>query len=370
MRCLSCGTPLLPHMKVCPACGTSVSYNPEGMPEPAALESSSDAAPTLYPHYPQSPVIMPAQSPSQPPPTMYAGMQPPVAQPKSGPQYVPQQYSPPPLAPQKRGLSKGLTILLAIFVLLIIVGSGLIYYYAVPYPAQVHANATATAQTFAAENATGTAAVIHKQNATATAQVQATLTTQQAMYTSATSGTPALNDSLVQNSASQWDTYDLAANGGCIFSNGAYHVKELQQHFFQPCFANTPTFSNFTFQVQMTILSGDVGGIIFRANAQSNKFYLLQFGVDKSYQLYLYVSNSSSSSKTLLDGFSNAINGLNQSNLVTLIAQGNQLTVFVNKQYVDSTLDSTYSSGQIGLLAYYKNTQTEVAFSNAEVWKH
>jgi hypothetical protein len=373
MRCLSCGTPLLPHMKVCPTCGTPVSYNPVGASAPAAFGSNSDPTPPLYPQS-SLPACAPVQSPSQPPPTMYPGIQAPPAPPYSGPQH-PQhllypQYPPPPLSPQKRGLSKGLTILLAIFVLLIIVGSGIIYYFAVPYPAQLHANATATAQAQANENATGTAVVINNENATATALAQATLTAQQTMYSQATSGTPALNDSLAQNSGSQWDNYDSAANGGCIFANGAYHVKEQQAHFFQPCFANAPTFSNFTFQVQMTILSGNIGGIIFRANTQTNKFYLLQFGTDKSYQLYVYVNNSGSSSKTLLDGFSNAINGSNQPNLLTLIAQGSQLTIFVNKQYVDSTTDSTYSSGQLGLLAYYKNAPTEVAFSNAEVWKH
>jgi hypothetical protein len=368
MRCLTCGTPLLPHMKVCPTCGTPVLYNAASMSEPAAFEPNVNPAPILHP---QSPGIMPAHSSSESQPTLYPAMQSPTAAPSpayGGPQYP--QYPPPPLPPQKRGLSKGLTILLAFFALLIIVGSSLIYYFAVPYPAQLHANATATVQTRANEHATGTAVVIHHQDATATAQVKATLAVQHATYSQATSGTPALNDSLAQNSASQWDSFDSAANGGCIFSNGAYLVKEEQQHFFQPCFANAPTFSNFTFQVQMTILSGDVGGILFRANPQTNQFYLLQFGVNKSYQMYIYFNSNGSSSKTLLDGFSNAINGLNSPNLVTLIAQGNQFTVFVNKQYVDSAIDSTYSSGQIGLLAYYKTAPTVVAFSNAEVWTH
>ena len=61
--------------------------------------------------------------------------------------------------------------------------------------------------------------------------------------------------------------------------------------------------------------------------------------------------------------------GLNQPNLITLIARGSQLTVFVNKQYVDTVSDGLYKGGQIGLIAYYKSSPTEVAFSNLQIWK-
>jgi hypothetical protein len=355
-------------MKVCPTCGTPIFYNPA----PAALVPNEDSvsaplpAPTPSP-YSQSAVPVPEQSPAQPPPTFYPAMQSSPVPPYGAAQY--QQHPSPLLPPQKRGLSKGLTILLAVFVLLIIIGSGIIYYFAVSYPAHIHADAIATEQAVVAKNAAGTAVVIHNEKATATAQAQATLTAQQTMYAQATSGPLVLNDSLAQNSASLWDSYDSAANGGCVFANGAYHAKVVQQHYFQSCYAHASTFSNFTFQVQMTIVSGDAGGIIFRANAQAGKLYLLQFGTDKSYQLILYESSSGSSTQTLLAGYSDAINGLNQPNLLTLIARGNHFSIFVNNQYVDSTTDNTYASGQIGLLAYYKTAPTDVAFNNAKVWK-
>src|SRR5207247_10145500 len=68
---------------------------------------------------------------------------------------------------------------------------------------------------------------------------------------------------------------------GCIFTGGMYHVKELDSGYFQPCFAQSSNFSNFTLQVQMTIFSGEYGGLIFRADSQNSKFYLLQIGTDR-----------------------------------------------------------------------------------------
>jgi hypothetical protein len=260
-------------------------------------------------------------------------------------------------------------ILLSTLVFLMLVGSGIIYYFSVPYPAQVRAQATATAQTRVNDNATGTALVIHHQDQTATAQAQATLTTQQNIYLQATQGSPAVNDTLARNGALNWDEVDSASSGGCVFAGGTYHVKQLNKGYFRPCFAQSSNFSNFTLQVQMTILSGDSGGIVFRADSQSAKAYILEFGTDGSYQLYMYVDNTGNNANTLLTSFSSAIKGQNQPDLLTLIARGSQMTLFVNKQYVDTVSDNTYKSGLIGLLAYYKSTPTEVAFSSLQIWK-
>ncbi len=74
--------------------------------------------------------------------------------------------------------------------------------------------------------------------------------------------------------------------------------------------------------------------------------------------------------KTLTSNSSSAIKtGLNQSNLIAVVANGSTLDLFVNGQKIDSVLDSTYSHGQIGVVADATNNQTEVVYSNAKVWK-
>lgn len=420
MHCTSCGTPILPGMKHCPHCGALIAPTAPGADSTQAaiqqgtLNDANQPAMNFGPYMESASVPPPGQQAIPPlqsnaydaygsgisqnaqPANFYTtGTQPgvpysnpnplpPAGTPSYGlpgynagqPPYVPPQaYSasqqPLPAQPPKRagGLSRGLTITLIVLVLLVLIGSGIIYYFSIPYPAQVHAQATATAQGLANNQATGTAVVIHNTNATATAQTQATVTAQQSIYNSATNGSPAVTDSLSQNDGLRWDQYDNSNSDGCVYAGGSYHVKELQSGYFQTCMAQTSNFSNFTLQVQMTILRGDFGGIIFRSSATSPKFYLLQFGVDGTYDLLGYISNNGNDAHGLLSSVTPAMKGLNEPNLITLIARGSQLTIFVNKQYVDTVNDTLYKGGQIGFMAYYKASPAEVAYSNMQIWQ-
>ena len=47
---------------------------------------------------------------------------------------------------------------------------------------------------------------------------------------------------------------------------------------------------------------------------------------------------------------------------------GIRLDLFVNKQYITSLNDSTYSEGGIGIVAHAISKPTEVEFRNAMVW--
>ena len=92
-----------------------------------------------------------------------------------------------------------------------------------------NASATATAETEATTttdmNATATAeteaTVTAYTNATATAQALATATTTQQIYAQVTSGTPAIDDPL-NNNTNNWGTFN-ASWGACEFTGVAYH---------------------------------------------------------------------------------------------------------------------------------------------------
>ena len=60
--------------------------------------------------------------------------------------------------------------------------------------------------------------------------------------------------------------------------------------------------------------------------------------------------------------------GLKQVNLLTVIAQGSSLSLFVNKQYIGGLSDSTYQSGAIALYVDSDSGVAEGSFSNAQVW--
>ncbi len=139
------------------------------------------------------------------------------------------------------------------------------------------------------------------------------------------------------------------------------------------CLAS-PNFSDFAYQVQMTIVKGDGGGIIFREdNARGNAYYFAigqQSGV-WGYKLWKFSNCNSNNCNVseLRSGSSAAIKtALNQSNLVTVVASGSTIDLYVNNQKIDSYSDSSYSQGQIGVAATDLKSPTEVVFSSAKVW--
>jgi hypothetical protein len=176
------------------------------------------------------------------------------------------------------------------------------------------------------------------------------------------SGTLALDDSLAYNNGYKWGEDDH-----CLFTGGAYHISKSELGATN-CTA-APNFSNFAYEVQMTIIKGDAGGIIFRANTANWKFYYFRIGQDGSYALELFTDNLRSHAQTLKSGSNSIINtGTNQSNLIAVVAQGSNINLYVNLHPIESVSNNAYSQGQIGLIAEDINSPTDVAFSNARVW--
>jgi eukaryotic-like serine/threonine-protein kinase len=178
-------------------------------------------------------------------------------------------------------------------------------------------------------------------------------------------GAIALEDPLNDNS----NGYNWLDSGGgagfCTFKQGAYHVSDLQQGSNHFCLPNA-SFTDFAYQVQMTIIKGDVGGIAFRADKVKENGYLFLIGQDGKYRLYIFTNASST---VLRSGSSNSINkGLNQTNTVAVVANGSTIDLYVNNHKIDSVTNSTYSQGLIGVTATELNNPTEVVFSNAKVW--
>ena len=194
-------------------------------------------------------------------------------------------------------------------------------------------------------------------------------------------GTLELNDPLSDNSKGyKWDETTDYARGACQFKDAAYHASILQRND-EYCTAEATSFANFAFQVNLIIVNGDGGGIMFRIDqaSQSNqrvtKLFCYEFLIrpNGAYVFYLYhYAGSGNTPATILNqGSSNAINtGLNQPNLVAVVAHGSNLSFYVNNQQVGTINNSTYSSGQIAVVADALNTPARGNISvNAKVWK-
>jgi eukaryotic-like serine/threonine-protein kinase len=273
-----------------------------------------------------------------------------AAQPSSNLPQSSQPSSPPPTQQEPRylRLTVGKVILFIMVLLLAMASSsGLTYYATVLRPAQLQAQTTLSAQA---------------KQAQATAQAMTAL---QNIYTQATSGKPALQSSLRTNDANQWLEFDSTTFGSCTFKGGAYHASTVlgSQYDFCGAISSQANFRNCAFQVEMTIIRGDMGGISLRQGGYS--FFI---GQDGSYVFTVY--ESATRQRTLLNGFSSAIKtGLNQTNLIAVIARGISFYLYVNKQYVAYVNDSTFTSGgSIGVATLNGKHATEAIFRNAQVW--
>lgn len=255
-------------------------------------------------------------------------------------------------------------IIISVIALLLVVGGvlgGVIYN---NHQTTVHNNdATATAQIQA--QTTGTAQAY----ASATVNAQATATYIQTHYPF--SSNLVLNDPLKDNSGATKYGWDI--DTGCTFTNGAYEATERQTNFILPCAAENTNFSNFTFEIQMTIKTGGTGaegGVIFRANMNSYALYILFIDTDGNYSLDLRANSSGNSTRTLKSGqVPNFATGFFQVHTIGIVANGSQIMTYIDQNQVAKVTDATYSSGQIGVISDYGSSATTVAYSNAKVWQ-
>jgi hypothetical protein len=270
---------------------------------------------------------------------------------------------------------------LLVVVVLLLEGGGLLYYVTMSHPAELHAVATDTARTLLTGQAQATARV-HAQetataqalvqatalaHATATAQAAATATAQQAMYTDATSGRPVLNDPLQRNDANHW-TVGTFLSGSCAFTGGALQVSGKAS-----CLAQDTNFVNFAYQAQETFMtSGGVGGLMFRVDIANQRAYFFEIRSNGCYTLATIQVNSSgqNSLHVQIQGCSPAVNqGVNRSNLLTVVARGSTISLYINRQYVAQVSDSHSRSGAIGVFSDSSNPSSGVAFTRAQVWQ-
>ncbi len=217
-----------------------------------------------------------------------------------------------------------------------------------------------TATSTVSTNASGTAGAV---NTSGTQQAQASATAGVAL--TVVSGTPTYADPLSSN-RNGW------SNDGahCAFLYGTYHVLVQQPNFLQLCKTSAFIINNDAISVNVSLLSGDNVGMIFRVNGtqfydfeinRAGEFFFRRHdaGTGANYQYLI----SSTKSSAIASG--NAVNNL------LVIANGSDFMLYINGTFVGEQQDNTYSSGQIGLVAGTLPTSisAEGSFSNLKVYK-
>jgi hypothetical protein len=184
----------------------------------------------------------------------------------------------------------------------------------------------------------------------------------QNIYDRAIRGNLVLNDPLSTQDNNNWETN---ASFACVFEGSVYHAISSQPHDVTLCLAHATNFSNFAFQAQMMLLSGDAGGLAFCADERH--FYRFTIHSNGFYELFVSENIQGESGKTLNQGRL-SINA-QQSNLLSVIVYDGHIYIYVNRQPVANVYDSTFSFGGIGVFSYDTMNPTDVAFRNAQVWE-
>ena len=128
----------------------------------------------------------------------------------------------------------------------------------------------------------------------------------------------------------------------------------------------------------MTLITGDGGGIVFRSGVEVAGGY--RFFVGRDYVALFCDEKPLFSDRTiktlpLKKDFSDArwctpspVNVLNYTNLLTVVAKGSDIFLYINRRCVKQVQDNTAKSGKIGLMAFSYTLDTHVQFRNAQVW--
>ena len=363
MYCNWCGSQLPADQAACPRCGLATTYN-TSTPSPALAREGNSPQEAVLPSYAFGPIMEfgPDSTATQTQDPLQGTPYPPDAPP------VPQSTlayaaplsaqagltaSRPTTSIRRPVLSRRMIILLVVVAVCVIFsGIGLIYYAAIIQPAKLHTQATATAQAVAKAQA----------RASATAYAH----TPQGIFAQATGKRPLVSDSLANNNSGFWYVFNKSY-GGCTFSNGAYHIRASAYNYGFYC-SSTVEYTDFAFQVQMSILQGAGGGIRFHAFNQD----AYRFGIEKDGSYVLNVIQNNNVTSTLASNHNSAIRaGLNQVNLLTVIMRGSNIYLYANKQFLTMVSDSTLTGGYFGLYAdtdAYTNS-ADVAFTNETIWE-
>ncbi len=212
---------------------------------------------------------------------------------------------------------------------------------------------------------------IVKRNQTALDLIQAptyaVATSRAQLAATITAGTPLFADSLSNNTGHHWDEGAI-----CVFKEGTYHVLVPNKPSrVQLCRLRDLALANVAMQVDVSLLSGNDAGLIFRYN--HTKWYSFEIFPNGAFNLFR-VDTEAEVRLTPLFPFgarSPAITGGKQKNTLLVIANGPNIKLYINRVFVGEIRDSTYVNGLPGFVVVTSPTETngDASFSNFKVYK-
>ncbi len=188
------------------------------------------------------------------------------------------------------------------------------------------------------------------------------------------SGMVVINDRLTSNRLG-WEAIPSQKNS-CAFTDAGYEVRADNINKSQTCLADKTNLGDFALQIEMTLKTGDVGGIWFR-----DSYLLILLGnsfTDGFFDLYAVTRNGY---RTDLLPECNPIQtgcpigesfAPQQTVTVTIIARDTSIELYVDTFRVKTLTNGVSPTGSIGVFAEIANgqqdAQTDVLFANMRIW--
>jgi hypothetical protein len=191
-------------------------------------------------------------------------------------------------------------------------------------------------------------------------------------YKAATSGTPIIDDPLTAEDALEWNNVN-----GCSYRQGALHASSglTNGEAGGICTIFSSSYTNIAFQVQVILDQGSLvaGGMVFRNDFTTGQGYMFDITNQGEVFLMLATTNSAGSVSTtmLYDSQHNAFvhSQLYQANLLTVIAEGNLLSLYVNQHLITHVTNATSPSGSVGVMCLSGDgAPSDAAFHSAQLW--
>ena len=217
-------------------------------------------------------------------------------------------------------------------------------------------------------------------NLTATALAQARVQLQATLAAQSRVQGPAGADAGL-NTGQLLYAYDMKSPGRgwvndgiqCAFSPQGYHVHVYPPYRAAWCYSGQEQFSDVKITVQAALLHGNIYGLILRLNPAAPSFYALEVNKRGEYRFVRAQGSNPLNWLTLIDWTpSNAIqSGYGHLNTFIVLTRGSKLSFYINKVFVNSYSDTTYTSGFIGLLAGEDDNGSAVAvFDDIGVYQY
>jgi hypothetical protein len=185
---------------------------------------------------------------------------------------------------------------------------------------------------------------------------------------------PDFSDPLTDNTKRYKWTEVRQPDGSCVFSSNGYHITTLDQDYrFYKGISEVLVLSNFVLQVDMKVMAGEEGGVLFRWNMGiPDTFYYFYIRTDGTFGLEKGEETGIAVKHRVLVGEPNnkyVKKGLNQQNKLMVRAVGHVIELYVNEQFLDRIDDNKnpHDRGHMGFVSGRK--PSEVIFSNVKIWK-